>query len=513
MDSILSLCLGIHAKNADGLLAPFSFDELIVGTRNLFENNAYEAFIEVLSKSLDHDICASVVGKATDARGALKSIGRQPCCDCSAFENAGEAKRKITTSLCEVTLRGTRVRCIGCGKSFVPLFLFFGLRRYQNKSNELTQKIIELVVDQSYRRSQGQLHSLTAARLSLGRLWRTLMKNDFFELEIVRKDLNSSNFWLAMDKAVKEILLTDPLHAILADGTGFKLQRVPLNVEEEIKKQKNADSKFIQKERPLQSEVRIIYGITKSQALIPLGVYADKEPWKKIGNDIYRRFGKNKNLKPEPIAEVLIADGEEGLFRGLKKLTRTVQRCQWHFTHDFKAVFQYQDNGSKAERKVYQSEAQATMDTLHEKIMTTENLTEDKKLELEAEIIIAEEAMRTLANKLRDKQFYKAEGYTRNAVDKLFTYLRYYLKTGFLGAKVTSQLERFMREVGRRIKKIAWNWSPRGAAILCHLILVKTMNRALWENYWRQILKVGDNLKMGFEYAFMKENQEEKFLH
>ena len=488
MDSILSLCLGVRAKSADGLLAPFSFDEVVVGIRNLFENKAYEAFIEVLSKSLDHEICAKVVGKSTDARGMLNNLGRTPCCDCATYENAGEAKRRISTSLCEVTLRAKRVRCIGCRKTFVPLFLFFGLRRHQNKSDELTQKIIEMVVDQSYRRSQSQLYSLTAARLSLGRLWRTLMKNDFFELEIGKKDLNSNNFWAAMDKGVKEILLTDPLHAILADGTGFKLQRVPLDVEAEIKKQKNADSKFIQKERPLQSEVRIIYGITKSQALIPLGVYADKEPWKKIGNDIYKRFGKNKNLKPEPIAEVLIADGEEGLFGGLKKLTRTVQRCQWHFTHDFKVVFQYQDNGSKSERKIYQSEAQSTMDALHDKIMTTENLTEDKKIELEAEIIMAEEAMKNLANKLRDNQFYKAEGYTRNAVNKLFTYLRYYLKTGFLGAKVTSQLERFMREVGRRIKKIAWNWSARGAAILCYLILVKTMNRTLWENYWKKIL-------------------------
>ena len=512
MDSILSLCLGIQIRQNENGLLPFSLDEALAGTRNVFETRAYDAYLETVFSGLDAQICKSILGKFTDAGGMLKNLLRDPCCECLTFENAGQAKRKVSTSLCEVRLHATRVRCIGCGKSFVPLFYYLGLRPRQNKSNELVQKAVEVVVDQSYRRGQSHLHNLTATKMSLGQLWRTVMKNDFFDINIGKKDLNSSNFRVTMDLAIKGILLIDPLHAILADGTGFKLQRVPLDVKIELKKQGNADSKFIQKERPLQSEVRIIYGITKSEILIPLGVYADKESWKKIGNDIYSRFGKNKNLKQEPIAEVLIADGEDGLFRGLKKLARTEQRCQWHFTHDFKAVFQYQDNGSKTERKIYQSEAQSTMDTLHEKIMTTENLTDDKKLELEAEIIIAEETMKKLANKLRDNQFYKAEGYTRNAVHKLFTYLRHYLKTGFLGAKVTSQLERFMREVGRRIKKIAWNWSPRGAAILCYLILVKTMNRTLWENYWKKILRVGDNLKMEFEYAFMK-NQEEKLLH
>ena len=512
MDSILSLCLGVNVHRNEFGLLPFSFDEVVVGTRNLFESRAHDAYIEVLLKCLDEELCKRTTGKANDASGTFKNLNRAECCEIFIFEKARTHTRKITTSLCVASIHGTRIRCVGCKKSFVPLVQFLGLRRYQNKSNELIQKIIETIVDQSYRRGRAQIHHLTAAKLSLGQMWRAVMENEFFDLSLSKNDVNSSNFMNFIDQAIKEMILKDPLHSILADGTGFKLQRVPLDVEAELKKQKNSDSKFIEKSRPLQSEVRIIYGITKSGVVIPLGVYTDKESWNQIGRDIYHRFGKHKGLKPEPIAEVLIADGEEAIFRGLRKLTKTAQRCQWHFTHEFKAVFQYGDNGSKAERKVYQSEAQATMDNLHEKVMTTENLTENKKLELEAEIIKAEEAMKTLANKLQDNQFYKAEGYTRNAVDKLFTYLRYYLKTGFLGPKVTSQLERFMREVGRRIKRIAWNWSARGAKALCYLILVRTMNLTLWENYWKKILNVGDNLKMKFEYAFMK-NQEEKILH
>ena len=512
MDSTINLCFRFLNLSSNGEIPVFSLDELLLETRDLFEKYGKKVYVETIVRAVDTMVCSRIIGKSKNAVPVFRQLNIEPCCADPYFVNVRRENKKLKTSLCKLDLQFTRIKCIPCGTSFVPMRSLLGIEKHQNKSNELVKVIIESVVDQSYRRSKKQLDELTGAELSLGQLWRSVMKNDFFDVGLSKNDLKNKNFQLNMDEAIREHLLTDPLHSILADGTCFKLQKAPLDVKAEMKKLKNeakgkveSDSKFDTKARPLQSEVRIIYGITQKKEVIPLGSYSDKETWKNIGNDLYERFGKHKNLKPEPIAEVLIADGEEALFEGLGKLAKTEQRCQWHFNHEFKAVFRYQDDGNKKEQQEYQCEIQTQMDTLHEVVMTNTNKSEQKKLELEAEIIKAELAMERLAEKLHTSNYYHSETYVRNATSKLFTYLKHYLRLGILGPKVTSQLERFMREIGRRIKRIAWNWSAKGVATLCYIILVRCMNLALWEKYWKKILKVTGNIKMVFEHAVMKD--------
>ena len=528
MDSILSLLLGIHVNRNENGLLPFNLDEAILGSKSCFLDFSFEKLHQVLLSTIDDEICKNLIGKSTDPSGMLKNLNHKNCCESPNFLKVRSDKRVISTTICKLHLWGTRVRCASCRQSFVPLFIFLGLVRYQNKSNELKKVVFEMVIDQSYRRGKKQLDQLTGSVLSLGQLWRTVMKDKNFALKISKKDVKSGGFWKLMDIEIKAKIAKDPLHSILADGTGFKLQKAPVDIKREMKKlkkkqkaEKNGsinnsenepDSKFSDKARPLQSEVRIIYGITKKEETIPLGVYTDKESWKQIGNDIYKRFGKHPKLKTEPIAEVLVADGEEALFEGLSKLTRSQQRCQWHFTHDFKAVFQYGDNGSKVDRIKYQSQIQVIMDELHEKILKETNPNEQKKLELEAEILKSELQLKALADKLQETNNEQAETYVRNAMNKLFTYLKHHLRLEHLGPKVTSKLERFMREIGRRIKKIAWNWSAKGAATLCYIILIRQMNNDLWENYWKKILNITGDLKVMLEGGFIK-NQAPSLLH
>ena len=91
-------------------------------------------------------------------------------------------------------------------------------------------------MDQSYRRGEVQIHNLTAAKLSLGQMWRVVMENEFFDSKIGKNKLNSSNFMHFIHQVIKEMLVLDPLHSILADATGFKLQRAPFDVALETKK-------------------------------------------------------------------------------------------------------------------------------------------------------------------------------------------------------------------------------------------------------------------------------------
>lgn len=89
--------------------------------------------------------------------------------------------------------------------------------------------------------------------------------------------------------------------------------------------------------------------------------------------------------------------------------------------------------------------------------------------------------------------------YLPNARDDLFIYLRFWIKTGIVTPRVTSKLERLMREINRRIKKFAFNWSEKGAAIITRIIIKLICSPKDWENYWVQRMKLSGNIKLTFE--------------
>ncbi len=97
------------------------------------------------------------------------------------------------------------------------------------------------------------------------------------------------------------------------------------------------------------------------------------------------------------------------------------------------------------------------------------------------------------------KGYSQAATYLSNAKDDLFTYLRYWMKTGVVTPRVTSKLERLIREINRRIKKFAFNWSDRGAAIMTKLIIKLICSPKEWDNYWVQRMKLSGNIKLTFE--------------
>ena len=55
-------------------------------------------------------------------------------------------------------------------------------------------------------------------------------------------------------------------------------------------------------------------------------------------------------------------------------------------------------------------------------------------------------------------------------------------------------IERVMRELGRRIKNIAYGWSDRGVTKIARIILKRFANAKEWEAYWRKMF--GDDLSV-----------------
>ncbi|MBA2881492.1 hypothetical protein HNR65_001819 [Desulfosalsimonas propionicica] len=64
------------------------------------------------------------------------------------------------------------------------------------------------------------------------------------------------------------------------------------------------------------------------------------------------------------------------------------------------------------------------------------------------------------------------------------------MKTEVIAPKTTSFLERIFREIGRRIKRIAWGWSDDTVSKLSKMIVVKKYSKEKWEQYWKQKLGI-----------------------
>ena len=57
-----------------------------------------------------------------------------------------------------------------------------------------------------------------------------------------------------------------------------------------------------------------------------------------------------------------------------------------------------------------------------------------------------------------------------------------------------SIVERLMRELRRRLKKIVFGWSTCGVAKIARIILKRTTSANEWEQYWKRRLRLDDNV-------------------
>ncbi len=55
-------------------------------------------------------------------------------------------------------------------------------------------------------------------------------------------------------------------------------------------------------------------------------------------------------------------------------------------------------------------------------------------------------------------------------------------------------VERVMRELGRRLKKLAYNWSDHGAVKIARIVLKKFTDIKGWDDYWKKRMKLDGNV-------------------
>jgi hypothetical protein len=419
----------------------FSLDELVFQTRELFETQGLAGFVSLLLRLTDERICMGIV------QGKSKHYP-PGCCSEPRYEYQGSLSRQFRTSVGTVLIRWRRLRCCSCGRTTIPLRDFLDLDPYQSKTLELEKMVTEIVSEQSYRRSSRHLSTIGSIPVPKSTAHRWVAQSDCDQLD----DSNET------------------FDMLFADGTGYK--RRP------------------DKEAKLNNrgELRVALGIDKSGSIVPLGAFSGTS-WNKIASVVQGNRDDGK-----PVADMLVSDGESGIAESFGKLCNSHQRCHWHTVRDLNHTM-WQDNAKKDERKQMQKKLTAIIGIeLPEEDF--EMIADSDKTALDKAVAAAEYDVRKLIQKLLDKGYVTAADYLIRASKNMFSYVKRWLLTGIVGPRASSMIERMMRELARRLKRMAFGWSEEGAAKMARIIIKRFTSAGQWEKYWKKKLRIKGNVAL-----------------
>ena len=432
--------------------AGFSLDELVYKTKELFEQEGMSGMVSLVLTLMDEKLCLDL------CRGGVKSEGswRAPgCCDSPRYEPQDRRARRFRTSVGEVRIQWRRLRCRNCGRSLIPLKEFLGIGSYQSKSNELERMVVEVVSDQSYRRSSKHLGLIG-------------------EIPVPKSTLHR---WVA-DSDCDELIWSKRTKFLLADGTGYKRRPVP---------EQGLDNR---------GELRVVLGINRQGDLIPLGAFCGIN-WDEIG----RRLACLRTDRKKKLG-LLISDGESGLAEGLAILAREHQRCHWHLVRDLGYTL-HQDQAPKEERE-QESKHLAGILGIELPPGSVEMVQEQDRKAIAEQIQNAEQQLEALSQNFFQKGYLRAANYLNSAKKHLFNYLRFWLKYGILPPRTASRIERMMREIGRRLKRIAFGWSEAGAAKMARIIIKRITSTKQWEAYWKKKMRIEGRVVLVYRGVHVK---------
>lgn len=417
----------------------FSLDELVFQTRELFDKEGLPGFVGLLLRLTDERICMQMV------QG--KRVHDQPaCCSYPQYKYQGLLGRQFRTSVGTVAVKWHRLRCCNCGRTNIPLRDFLGLEHYQSKTLELEKMVTEIVSEQSYRRSSSHLGSIGNIPVPKSTAHRWVAQSDCDQLDETGETFDM----------------------LFADGTGYK--RRP-------DKQAKVNNR---------GELRVALGVDKSGSIVPLGAFSGKS-WGEIAATVQGERDDGK-----PVADMLVSDGERGIAESFAKLCNSHQRCHWHCVNDLNYTM-WQDKAKKDERKQMQKKLTAIIGIeLPEEDF--EMIDDSDKKALEQAVTVAESDVGKLIKKLYDKGYVTAGDSLVRASKNMFSYARRWLLTGIVGPRASSMIERMMRELARRLKRMAFGWSEEGAAKMARIIIKRFTSAGQWEEYWKKKLRIKGNV-------------------
>jgi hypothetical protein len=354
--------------------------------------------------------------------------------------------RQISTVFGKLSLPLRRSECLNCGALYSPLLSALQLGRYARKESNFEHEVIEAVIDTNYRR----LIDGRSIDISLGGIHNIVVGSD-------------------IDKTFQNPVSVETLSGIIADGTGVKQYK------------------------GRKGELRAVIGLTKKGRVEPLGTFTNTE-WSDIEIKIKKRI---KEATPWNIP--FIYDGEPGLDDFLSEAAEP-QRCTWHGPRGlYHALW---EDGLKKKESEPETDKIKQLIGIELPEEDYEILKEEDKDQVKSKYESSKSSIKELIETFREKGYEHGTAYLENLSERLFTNIELWLKTGVIAPKTTSLLERVFREIGRRLKRIAWGWADKTVTNISKMIMVRQYSRDKWEEYWKQ--KMGINGYFGIEMRSVK---------
>ena len=426
----------------------FGLDELIYRMEELANKKAFPQLLKSIVLLVDENLRLRVM---------LKQPLPEKCgCTCEHPDLVldGGMPRKIRTRLGIVELpRITRVKCKHCGKTFVPLALMCGLEKHQTMSNELAKLVLEQCAQESYRVAAGNIHEMTAAKESHSTFRRWVLKTDADEIRVPEGTMG----------AVPGVLYADgtKCKGVGADGHACK------------------------------GDVKVLLGVRSEGTVFPIGTWTGHETWQDISDQLAKRQVKF------PDGTILVCDGEIGLAESLSKLASDEQRCQWHVHRDLYHAMRMNGGKIKDVRPIQKRLRSIMAIELPKESFA--QVPEDQKASIKAKMEQAERDLDMLIGDIRSKGYTVAVNYLERAKHAMFGYVRRWLALGLVCPRASSFIERTMRAIGRRIKKLGYNWKDKGVGKIARIVLKLFATEGEWEEYWRKRMDISQSVMLNFK--------------
>lgn len=426
----------------------FGLDELIYRMEELANKKAFPQLLKTIVLLVDENLRLKVMLK--------QPIPEKCSCTCEHPDLVldGGMPRKIRTRLGVVELpRITRVKCKHCGKTFVPLALMCGLEKHQTMSNELAKLVLEQCAQESYRVATGNIHEMTAAKECHSTFRRWVLKTDADEIRVPDGTMGSVP------------------GVVYADGTKCKSIGAGGHA--------------------CRGDVKVLLGVRNEGTVFPIGTWTGHETWQDISDQLDKRQVKF------PDGTILVCDGEIGLAESLSKLASDEQRCQWHVQRDLYHMMRM--NGGKIKDVRPMQERLRGIMAIELPKESFAQVPEGQKASIKAKMEQAERDLDVLIGDIRSKGYTVAVNYLERAKHAMFGYVRRWLALGLVCPRASSFIERTMRAIGRRIKKLGYNWKDAGVGKIARIVLKLFATEGEWEEYWRKRMDLNQSVMLNFK--------------
>lgn len=421
----------------------FSLDELVIRLKALFEEKAYGEILRQILMLVEELLKVRVM------QGQETPVACE--CGCARLVLNGGQARVFRTSLGDVTLdRTARVKCAGCGKTFALLLRFLGIDKHQSKTHELEKLVLEAVAGDTYRRANKSVRKMTGVRAG-----HTTFHN-----------------WV-LSTAGDEITVPDGVVGsapgeVFADGTKCKSSA-----------------------KDVKGDIKVMIGVNASGEVFPIGTWTHRETWEQISEEI------DKRQLVFPDGTILVSDGEPGLADALSRHVTDQQRCHWHIVRDTYHAM-WQDGGKAGDARPVQDALKSIL-AIELPEGDFQKVSEEEKGEIEVRMQDAEFVIGDLIGHLRAKGFTTVADYLQRSKSYMFSYVRRWLKLGISCPRASSLIERTMREIARRTKRIAYNWKEDGLGKVAKIVLKIFSQPEEWEKYWSKLMDISQNVFLSFK--------------